>query len=97
MQLGAKGESCFRDRVIEWLLAHPVSGQKDLLTLLVPDSDGEHATQELQTTDAVPSVQREDDLGVGVGLEHIARRFAVLSQRLEVVDLAVEHDAVAVV
>ena len=31
-------------------------------------------------------VEGEDDLGVGVGLEHIALRYAVLAQGLEVVD-----------
>ena len=43
----------------------------------------------------MPSVESQDDLGIGVRLEHVACDLAVLAQCLEVVDLAVEDDGVA--
>ncbi len=95
MQFGAEGQPGLRHRVIEGLLAHPVTGQKKLLTFLVPDSKSEHAAQKLQAIDAMPSVEGEDHLGIGVGLEYVARRLAVLAQGLEVVNLAVEDDGVS--
>jgi hypothetical protein len=43
----------------------------------------------------VASIEREDYLGVGVGLEHVTGRLALIAQDLEVIDLSVESDGVA--
>src|SRR5215831_2134117 len=95
MQFGAKSQARFRHSVIERLLAHPVAGQKKPLALFVPDSKSEHAAQKLQAIDAMSFVERKDDLGVGVGVKHVARRYEFFAQFLKVVNLAVEDDGVS--
>ena len=80
IDLRAKGEALRRHGIVEGLLAEPVAGEEQALLPLVPDGEGEHAAQEAQAVDAMPAVEREDHLGVGVRAEGVAVCLAVAAQ-----------------
>lgn len=69
--------------------------QNQLATLLVPDGEREHAAQAVEHAFAPCQIAREQDFGVGVGLELPALRLELAAQIAVVVDLAVEHDGEA--
>ena len=85
--------------VIERLDPDPVSGQEQLSSAVVPEREGEHATQIVDTPRPVFLVQVHDRLGVARRPEPVTAGLEVGPQLGEVVDLAVEdqpHRAVLV-
>jgi hypothetical protein len=80
--------------VVEGLDPEPVAGGKELLLGLVPQAEGEHPAELLDTRLAPLAVGVQDDLGVRGGLESLDSEF--LTQLDVVVDLAVERDPIAV-
>src|SRR4051812_45498059 len=78
--------------VVERLLADPVPGHEELLLLLVPDREGEHAAEALDAALAHLLVEVDDRLGVRARVEAVALLLELFFERLEVVDLAVEDD-----
>ena len=44
-QLGGEDEPAVRHRVVQWLLAHPVASEKQLLPVPVPEREREHPVQ----------------------------------------------------
>ncbi len=92
LDLAAVNEARTVVLVVHRLDAEDVAGAYELLLLLVPDGDGEHAAQALEHLAAPLLVAMHDGLGVAVGLEGVAGRLKLLAQLWEVVDLAVEGD-----
>ena len=78
--------------VDERLLAQPVTSYEERARPTVPEREREHAAQEAQRIGPVRLVEVQDRLGVAVGSERVATAFQLPPQRLEVVDLAVEHE-----
>ena len=78
--------------VDERLLAQPVTSHEERARPTVPEREREHAAQEAQRIGPVRLVEVQDRLGVAVGSERVATAFQLPPQRLEVVDLPVEHE-----
>ena len=95
LDLGSEDEAAVLLRVVERLDAEEVAGTEQLARIAVPDGEREHAAQTVEHAFAPRQIAREQDLGVGVGLELPALRLELGSQIAVVVDLAVEHDGEA--
>src|SRR4051794_8020346 len=79
-------------RVEQRLFADPVPGKEQRSVILVPDSEGEHPTQMLQTLNAVSIIEMNDHLRVRLGPQLMAALQQVVTQGLVIVDLAVKDD-----
>ncbi len=77
---------------VERLLAQAVARQEQGLAALVPQREGEHAAEAIETSLAPLFPGVDDHLGVGMGAEAMARRGQLADQRPIVVDFAVERD-----
>src|SRR5262249_31732358 len=77
--------------VEEGLLADPVAGQEEGVVLFVPEGEGEHAAQMLDTAGAVLLVGVDDRLGVALAVKAVAEALQAGSQLREVVDFSVER------
>src|SRR5699024_8626346 len=77
--------------IVERLDAENVPGAEELLFFLVPDDKGKHAPQLLQNLLPVLLVPVENGLRIRAGFKDGSLFRQVLPQRLEVVDLPVEH------
>ena len=95
LDLGSEDEAAVLLRVIERLDAEEVAGAEQLARVAVPDGEREHAAQAVEHAFAPCQIAREQDFGVGVGLELPALRLELGAQIAVVVDLAVEHDGEA--
>ena len=95
LDLGGEDEAAVLLRVVERLDAEEVAGTEQLARIAVPDGEREHAAQTVEHAFAPRQIAREQDLGVGVGLELPTLRLELGSQIAVVVDLAVEHDGEA--
>src|SRR5438552_541831 len=82
-----------RPAVIERLLAHAVADEMQASMLTVPESEGEHAVEARDRLADAPLVHRgQQHLGVGVAAETMPEALQLLTQILEVVQLAVVGD-----
>ena len=79
-------------RIVEGLDAEMVARAEQLLLVLVPDHESEHATYALQQIHTPLLIAVQQHLGVAFGGEGVSGRDQFLTQRLIVVDLAVEGD-----
>ena len=95
LDLGCEDEAAVLLRVVKRLDAEEVARTEQLARIAVPDGEREHAAQAVEHAFAPCQIAREQDLGVGVGLELPALRLKLGAQVAVVVDLAVEHDGVA--
>ena len=78
-------------RVMQRLLAQPVSRQQQRLAPLVVQSDGKHATQLGDAIRAHLFVEMDDHFRIRVGVKLVAAAFQLRAQLEKVVDLAVEY------
>ncbi len=78
--------------VVEGLDAEMVAGSEQLAPVLVPDHEREHAADLLQQVHAPLLIAVQQHFRVAFGGEGVARRDQFLTQRLVIVDLAVEGD-----
>ena len=83
--------------VVQRLDAEDIARQHQLLALVVPNGDGEHAAQALEHARAPLLIAVDDGLGIAVGFELVALALKLGTQLLEVVDLAVERDSHAAI
>ena len=95
LDLGSEDEAAVLLRVVERLDAEEIAGAEQLARIAVPDGEREHAAQAVEHAFAPCQIAREQDFGVGVGLELPALRLELGAQIAVVVDLAVEHDGEA--
>src|SRR5690349_12187055 len=95
LDLGAENQSSVQIRPVKRLLAHPVTGEKELLGLWVPQREREHSVQVIDAASAVTRVEMEDHLGVTRGLKGDSRPLQVGPEPRIVVDLSVEHEDLA--
>ncbi len=77
--------------VIERLDTKAVAHDEQGFSVTVPQREGEHAAKARHAGLAPGFPCVHDDFGVGMRAEHMAERFQLGHQFLEVVDLAVEH------
>ena len=77
--------------------AEPVSGEKQGFAVAVPEREGEHAAEAVDTAFAPGFPGVHDDFGVAAGMKRVAQRLQFGDQFLIVVDFTVEDDADAVV
>src|SRR5262249_26676380 len=80
--------------VEERLLADTVARQQQFPAAGVPEGEGEHAVEALETIGAPADVGHQDDFGVAIGGEGEAVLLEDTAELEEVVDLAVEDDGV---
>src|SRR5262245_59264569 len=81
--------------VVERLLAQPIAREEQLAPRGVPDGEGEHASQSLDTGLAPRDVRLQDHFGVAPRAEDAPLRLERRAELAKVVDLAVEDDPVA--
>src|SRR5262245_825514 len=81
--------------VVERLLPQPIAREEQPAPRGVPDGEGEHASQSLDTGLAPRDVRLQDHLGVAPRAEGAPLRLERLPELAKVVDLAVEDDPVA--
>ena len=93
LRLGCEVQPACHDRVVERLHPEPVAGAEERSARRVPNGECEHAPQMRQAVGAPAPVGRQDDLGIGRGLERLGPEF--VAQLDVVVDLAVEGDPVS--
>ncbi len=93
LELGGEQQQPALIHVIKRLLAEPVTGEEQRLAAAVPQGEGEHPIEAVETAFAplLPGV--DNHLGVRPRAEHMATRGQLGDQGLEVVDLAVEDHA----
>jgi len=79
--------------VVERFLAEPVARQEQRLAPRIPQREGEHPVEAVETafTPRLPGM--DDDLGVRARPERVAERRQFRHERLKIVNLAVEDDA----
>src|SRR5208282_1713026 len=98
LQLRGEDEiAVLEQAVVERLLAEAVAGEKEGLGLGVPKGEGEHAVEPVEAGGSPFLPRVHDRLGVASGAEAVAARAQLAAERLEIVDLAVEHDGDAAV
>ena len=78
--------------IVEGLDAEMIAGAEQFALVPVPDHEGEHASNLLQQFHAPLLIAMQQHLGVAFGGEGVSGRDQFLTQRLIVVDLAVEGD-----
>ena len=95
----SEGEVLVATVVVQGFDAQAITGDEELLRVLVQHREGEHAFQARQAGRAPMQVGRQEHLGIRVGAEGIRNRGALQlgTQRTVVVDLAVEGDHVAAI
>ena len=86
-----------RNIIVQRLDAKMVAGAKQRPAVFVPQGKGEHPPQPGQKLPAPLLVAVQQNLGVATGGKGVSGGDQLLAQRLEVVDLAVEHNGQAVV
>jgi hypothetical protein len=100
LQLGAEQQrAVVQQRIVHGLDAQPVARHEEGLAVAVPQREGEHAAKVLDAVRAPGLPGMHDDLGVALGVEHMAQGLQFGDELLVVVDLAVEdhhHRAVFV-
>ena len=79
--------------VVERLFAEAVAREEQRLAPLVEERKGEHPVEALETRLAPLLPGMNDDLGIAARSKHMAERGEFGHQRLEIINLAVEHDA----
>ena len=89
LRRGGEAETARRFVVVQRLDAQTVAREEQRVA--VPDREGEHAVQALDTGFAPFKVRPQNDLGVAVGAEGMAERDQLGAQLGVVVDRAVEH------
>src|SRR5690606_37607893 len=92
LELRAEEQSLVRERVVEWLDADAIARKEQRLAARVPDCEREHTAQMLHALFAVLLVEPHDNFRVARSPKAVPARDELLSQRLEVVYLAVEAD-----
>ncbi len=90
--LGGEGKIFPIVGVIEGLYPDPVPGQKEPLSLIVPEGEGEHPVEPLKTPLTHLLIEVDNDLCVGSGAEAMALPLQLPLELREVVYLAVEDD-----
>ena len=89
VQLGGEHDPASARRIVERLLAHPVPGQQELLSPRVPDREGEHPVEVVDTVLAVLLPRVHDRFRVRSGDEAMAEGGQLPPKSHEVVDLSV--------
>ena len=97
LDLRAEHQPAVLLRVVERLDADAVAGEQQPLARGVVQGEAEHAAQVVDHVDPVLLVAVQDHLGIGVAAEPVPPGFEQGPQFLEIVDLAVEHQADGVV
>src|SRR5579872_4638815 len=92
LDLGGKRKQPAVPVVVEGLDAQAIARAKQAAPLSIPDGEGEHATEQVETTGAMLFVSMQDGFGVRARLVTIARSFQRRAQLGVVVDLAVVSD-----
>jgi hypothetical protein len=91
-ELRPEKQSAGSDGIAQWLDAKPISGQHEPSMTGIPDSEAEHASQEIHTAHPMVLVQVDDDFDIRIGMETMAGGLQVSTQFLVVVDLSVAHN-----
>ncbi len=89
VQLGGEHDPASTRRIVERLLAHPIPGQQELLSLRVPHREGEHPVEVVDTVLPVLLPRMHDGFRVRSGDEAMAARRQLPPKSPEVVDLSV--------
>ena len=79
--------------VVERLHAESVAREEERLLVAIPQREGEHAAELLDAILAPRFPGVDDDLGVALRVKNVPEARELGNQLLEIVDLAVEHDA----
>ena len=77
LDLGGKEEETVPAPVIERLLPHPVPGQEEAAPTRVPDREGEHPSECVDTLVAHLLVEMDDNLAIGPALESVPLRLEI--------------------
>jgi hypothetical protein len=91
LDLGPEEELFASVGVVERFLAQPVAAQHQAAARRVPQGEGEHSSQARYEVGPVLLVEVDQNLGVALGAEAVAR-LEVAPQLDVIVDLAVHHD-----
>src|SRR6266540_5105408 len=79
------GEVC----IVERLLSEPIPCQKQAASPTIPEREGKHPLQSVQTPRAVLGVGMEDDLDISPGQEYMSPCTEVFTQAVCVVDFPI--------
>ncbi len=93
-ELAGKGKQPAR-RIVEIekrLVSEPVAGESQLLTMLVPEREGEHAPEGLDEPCTLLLIQVHDALGVGARPHRVPGSYQPGAQVGKIVDLPVVDD-----
>src|SRR5690348_7744911 len=90
LQLGREGECLPVAPIVERLHAEPVAREQQLATPPIPEREGEHPVQPLQTRAAPLLVRVQDDLAIAARAKVMSGPLQCWRQLAKVVDLAVE-------
>ena len=95
LELGAEQQGAvIEKRVVQGFDAQSVTRHEEGLLLAVPQGEGEHAAKALDAVDSPRFPGVHDDLGVALGVKHVAQRLQFRNELLVVVDFAIKdhHD-----
>ena len=92
LNLGSKKERAGDLREIDRLDADPVAGQQELAALLIPDCEGEHAVEVVDTIGTLLFVQMHNGVGIAACAVDVPPGLEAFSQVGVVIYLAVEDD-----
>ena len=95
VDLRTEREAAVRHCIVKRLLADAVARNEQAIAGGVPDREREHPAQLSKAARTISTIQSKDHLGISIGPESVATPLAFPAQLLKVVDLAIEHDAVA--
>src|SRR5207253_3365240 len=88
-RIGREGHAARTRVVVERLDPKPVTGEEQDAVLAIPESEGEHAVQSLDTLGAPGRVRLQHDLSVRLGSEAVTEQHQFTPNLPEVVDLTV--------
>ena len=90
LDLGGEREEALLNGIVQRLDPDAVPGQQQRLPFRIPERQGEHAVHPVQEAGPLPLVEVEQDLRVSSREEPLPMQLRL--ERLEVVDLPVEHE-----
>ena len=82
---------------VEGLNAERITGESELLVLLVPNGDGEHSTQTGKASRTLLSKERKDNFSIAGGLEGVSAGDELSAKLSVVVDFAVKDKDIAAI
>src|SRR5580692_4397056 len=92
LDLRSEQQPAFVQRIMQRLLAHPVTRQQQQFAAVIVQGNGEHASQFLHALGPHFLIQVKDNFSIRMGVKAMTATFKLLAQLRKVIDFSVKND-----